>query len=63
MIMIQTKRYNSTDIRELFDALEQVREKASREKNSSQVIVDLDYALSFLVNQHREKLKLENTRS
>lgn len=63
MIMIHTKNYNSTDIRELFDALVEVREKATKAKNSSQIITDLEYVLSFLANQHTEKLKAERNRS
>ena len=63
MIMIQTKNYNSTDVNELFDALFSVREKVTREKNSCQVIADLDYALTFLMEQYRDKLKSEQSRS
>lgn len=63
MITIQTKRYTSTDIAELFEALKTIQENLHQGVNSNQLRTDLDSALRYLNEQYAEKLKAERNRS
>lgn len=63
MISIQTKRYTSSDILNLFEALKNVQEGLHYAVNSNQLKTDLDSALRYLNEKYAEKLKAERNRS
>lgn len=61
--MIQIKKYNSSDIAELIEALRNIREGFTKGYNSTQLKIDLDYTLRYLNEQYAEKLKAERKSS